>query len=230
MVARFRHAVLLVFILAKIPLGWTTPQDFEAWVATAALVPLEDTKTYQLFFEIQPRLGDDWQRMATVIARTAVVYNATPHLSVFAGYGWLPSLYDANYHRIYRDEQRLWQQLLYNQNLWDISWQHRLRQEQRWIEHTDGVSNRTRYMLRGSLPLNDASDFGITAFNEFMVNWNGVEGGPWGGYDRNRIFVGPYWQVGNARYEVGYLGEHAKRFGDDERWVNAIATAALFTF
>ena len=85
-------------------------------------------------------------------------------------------------------------------------------------------------MLRGSLPLNDAQDFGITAFDEFMVTLNTVEGGPWRGYDRNRIFIGPYWQVGATRYEVGYLGEHAKRFGDDERWVNALAATAIFNF
>jgi hypothetical protein len=36
--------------------------------------------------------------------------------------------------------------------------------------------------------------------------------------------------VNNARYEVGYLGEHAKRFGTDERWVNAVAVAAVFIF
>jgi hypothetical protein len=85
-------------------------------------------------------------------------------------------------------------------------------------------------MLRGSLPLNTQKSFGLTAFDEIMVNLNGVEGGPWSGYDRNRVFVGPFWQVGDARYEVGYLGEHTKRFGDDERWVNAVAVTTILKF
>ncbi|MEY4667956.1 MAG: hypothetical protein RL518_655 [Pseudomonadota bacterium] len=230
MVARFWFTRIALVVLLRSHLAWATPHDFEAWMATAALVPLDESKTYQLFVEVQPRLGDDWQRLATAIFRTALVYDPIPSLSVFTGYGWLPTFYNANYYRTYRDEQRLWQQILYKHDLWNISLQHRLRQEQRWIEDTDGVSNRTRYMLRGSLPLTDAHDFGITVFDEFMVTLNTVEGGPWRGYDRNRLFVGTFWRVGNAHYEIGYLGEHAKRFGDDERWVSALAGGVLFTF
>jgi len=226
-----RQLVLLALVLiSNVRIGWSTPQDFEGWTTLVAFMPLEDSKCYQLYVETQPRLGDNWQRMATVLIRTAIVYNPTPSLSLFAGYGWFPSLYDADYHRSYRDDQRLWQQILYRQDLWGITWQHRLRQEERWIEQTDGISYRTRYMLRGSLPLNDKGDFGITALDEFMVNLNAVTGGPWSGYDRNRIFFGPYWEVGIARYEVGYLGEHAQRFGDDERWVSAIAATAILNF
>lgn len=230
MVAPLRLALLLLLVVSKARIGRATPHDFEAWATTAAFISFDDSKTYQLFVETQPRLGDNWQRLATALFRTALVYNATESVSLFAGYGWFPAFYDSDYHRSYRDDQRLWQQLLYKHELWDITWQHRVRQEQRWIEHTEGVSNRTRYMLRGSRPLNDARDFGITAFDEIMVNLNTVEGGPWGGYDRNRIFIGPYWLRGPARYEVGFLGEHARRFGDDERWVNALAVVATITF
>lgn len=230
MVAPRRFSLLLLLLLSPVRLGAATPHDFEAWAATAAFIPLEDSNTYQLYVETQPRLGDNWQRMATALIRTALVYHATPSCSLFAGYGWFPAFYDSDYHRSYRDDQRLWQQLLYKHELWDITWQHRVRQEQRWIEHTAGVSNRTRYMLRGSFPFNDTQNFGITASDEIMVNLNTVEGGPWSGYDRNRIFVGPYWLHGITRYEVGYLGEHTKRFGDDERWVNALAMVATLNF
>jgi hypothetical protein len=225
-----RFALIVLVLISDVRIGWTTPQDFEGWATLVAFISLEDSKSYQLYVETQPRLGDNWQRMATALIRTAIVYNPKPSLSLFAGYGWFPSFYDADYHRSYRDEQRLWQQILYRQELWGITWHHRLRQEERWIEHTDEVSYRTRYMLRGSLELNDARDFGITAFDEVMVNLNAVADGPWSGYDRNRIFFGPFWEFGAARYEVGYLGEHAERFGDDERWVNAIAATAILNF
>ena len=232
MLVRFCLALTLLLLLhaSRGQVAWATPHDFEAWDSTIAFVSLEESKRYQLFLETQPRLGDNWQRMAAVLMRTALVYNATSTLSLFGGYAWFPTFYDSNYHHTYRDDQRLWQQLIYKHDLWWISWQHRLRQEQRWIEHTDGVSNRSRYMLRGSLPLNEERTFGFTAFDELMVNLNTVEGGPWKGYDRNRIFVGPYWQVRDSRYEVGYLGEHAKRFGNDERWMSALAVVAIFNF
>ena len=230
MATRAQLAFLLLLVLIRGRLGWATPQDFEAWAAAIALISLEDSKRYQLYVEAQPRLGDNLQRMAAVLSRTALVYNATPSLSIYGGYAWFPTFYDSNYHRAYRDDQRLWEQLLYKHDLWNITWHHRVRQEQRWIERTDSVSHRTRYMIKGSLTLSKANDYGITAFDEVMVNLNGVEGGPWGGYDRNRIFVGPFWLSGTARYEVGYLGEHAKRFGDDERWVHAVAVIALYSF
>lgn len=207
-----------------------TPTDFEGWFTASALASIDESKRYQFFLELQPRIGDDWQRAAIMLIRPAVVYNPSEALSLFVGYAWHPMFYDANYHRAYRDEQRLWQQILYKHDMWGISWIHRLRQEQRKIEHTNGVSNRTRYLTRESYALAQDKSFGVTAFQELMVNLNGVEGGPWDGYDRSRLFLGPYWTIDNARYEIGYLGEHAKRFGDDERWVNAIAASMLFNF
>jgi len=223
--------VLLVAVLCTlIRVSKATPTDFEGWVAASALASLDDAKTYQLYLELQPRIGDDWHRAALLLVRPAVVYNPTNSLSLYAGYAWHPTFYNSNYYYDYRDEQRLWQQVIYRHDLWGLAWLHRLRQEQRKIEHADGVSNRTRYLIRESYPFTDARDVGITAFEELMVNLNGVNGGPWGGYDRSRFFLGSYWNIGTTRYELGYLGEHAKRFGDDERWVNAIAVSAQYNF
>jgi hypothetical protein len=36
--------------------------------------------------------------------------------------------------------------------------------------------------------------------------------------------------VNGHRYEVGYLGEHLKRFGSDERWANVFLFSATFNF
>jgi len=63
-----------------------------------------------------------------------------------------------------------------------------------------------------------------------MVNFNSVQDGPWSGYDRDRFFFGPYWKIDNVRYEFGYLGEHLKRFGNDERWANVIALSISAQF
>jgi hypothetical protein len=206
-----------------------TPSDFEGWFTATALASLDASTRYQFSLELQPRIGDDWQRAAILLIRPALIYNPSHALSLSTGYAWHPMFYDADYYRTYRDEQRIWQQILYRCDLWGISWLHRLRQEQRKIEHTDGISNRTRYLLRESLPFNDDGTSGITSFQEIMVTLNTVTDGPWSGYDRSRIFLGPYWKRGIMRYEVGYLGEHAKRFGQDERWVNAIAASVTVT-
>jgi len=206
------------------------PTDFEGWLTTTALLPLEESQTYQFYLELQPRVGDDWKRMALLVVRPAFVYNVLPHLALYGGYAWVPKFYNTSYHREYRDEQRIWQQAVFRHDGFRLSWVHRLRQEQRKIAETDGVSNRTRYLLRGSYPLEGVLVSGITAYDEFMVNLNGVAGGPRGGFDQNRIFIGPYWESASSRYEVGYLGELDRRFGDEPRWVNAIAVLASFSF
>lgn len=222
--------LLSAWLLASVAQAEQTPQDFEGWFVTQAHISLEDTKTYQLFLEVQPRVGDYWQRAATVQGSVAMVYNVSTSLAFYAGYAWTPSFYNAEYHKRYRDENRIWEQVIYRHEALGIQWLHRLREEQRFIAETQGVSNRIRYMLKGSYALTDAKDFGLTAFDEFMVTINTVKNGPWDGYDRNRAFFGPFWIVSSARYEVGYLGELSKRFGSDERWAHVILLTASFSF
>jgi hypothetical protein len=206
------------------------PTDFQDWTLLTAHVKLDEAKKYQLYFEVQPRVGDNWQRMERLLIRPALVYNVNPNLGLYLGYAWTPLFMDSQYHRDYRDESRIWQQILYKHSFVGMQWQHRLRQEQRFIERADGVSNRFRYLLKGSYALSEDGNFGIAGYDEIFVTYNSVDEGPWSGYDRDRFFVGPYWIVDNARYEVGYLGEHAKRFGSDERYISALMVFASFNF
>lgn len=225
-----RIASLVFFIFIGISPVHGVPTDFQDWTLLTAHVKLDEAKRYQFYFEIQPRVGDNWQRMERLLVRPAVVYNVNPHLALYLGYAWTPLFMDSQYQRDYRDENRIWQQILYRHSFLDLQWQHRIRQEQRFIEHGDGVSNRFRYLLKGSYGLTEDDNFGITGYDELFVTFNSVEGGPSAGYDRNRFFIGPYWVVENARYEVGYLGEHARSFGSGERYINALMIFANFNF
>jgi hypothetical protein len=206
-----------------------TPYDFGGWlVANAHISLLPKTNRYQLYLEAQPRLGDHLQRAATFQGRAALVYNIDRQLGIYAGYAWTPLFLDSEYHRDYRDEQRFWQQIIFRHSKYGIDWQQRLRPEQRLQMGSASVVHRVRYMLRASYPLTRDKDLGLTVFDEVMYNINSSQGGAWQGYDRNRVFFGPYWLSGSIRYEVGYLGEHLKRFGDDERWAHVIAAALSF--
>lgn len=224
------HLLLLFLFCSGAGSANAVPTDFQDWTLVTAHVSLDKAKRYQVYFEAQPRVGDNWQRMERLLIRPAVVYNVTANLGLYLGYAWTPLFIDSQYHRDYRDENRIWQQLLYKHSFLDMQWQHRLRQEQRFIERADGVSNRFRYLLRGSHALSESGTFGLTGYNEIFVTFNSIDGGPWSGYDRDRVFIGPYWTVNNARYEVGYLGEHAKRFGPDERYISALMISANFNF
>jgi len=224
-----RHIAISIALVASCldSALYATPSDTEAWLQVASNISLDPQKRYQLYLETQPRLASDLERISTVQLRTAVNYAFAEGWSTALGYAWTPIFLDAEYHRIFRDENRTWQGLTFTHRYGGLDWQHRLRQEQRFIEHTDGVAHRSRYQLRVSMPISASGDFGVTTLDEYMVHLYATTNGPSGGYDRNRVFIGPFWKVGATRYEVGYLGEHAKHFGDDARWVHALLTSVV---
>jgi len=204
--------------------------DFQSWNQVTATVNLDSRKEWFAYMEAQPRIGDDISRLERLLIRPALGYNLTDKVAVYLGYAWTPTFTNASYDRDFRNENRIWQQLLYKHDLWGLQWQHRLRQEQRIIEDASGTSNRTRYLIRGSYGLSPDGYFGLTGYNELFVTENGTKRGPIGGFDRDRFFFGPYVKSGPGRYEVGYLGEYARQFGNDSRMINAILVSANYSF
>ncbi len=215
--------------------GRAIPSDLQSWTSVSATINLDPDHRWFFYLEAQPRVGDSISRLERLILREAVGYNITNQLSVAVGYGWIPSFYNASYRSDFRNENRLWQQLLFKEERWGLQWQHRLRLEQRLIQDVAEASHRGRYFIKTSVPLgtNDSlgmTDFGLTGFNELFFNFNGATRGPKGGFDRNRTFIGPYGVVGPARYEFGYLAEYAPHFGSQSRLINAIMLNAMFSF
>jgi hypothetical protein len=204
--------------------------DFQSWNLVTATVNLDQQKKWFVYGEAQPRIGDDISRLERLLLRSAVGYNVNDRLSLYLGYGWTPTFTNSSYDEDFRNENRIWQQALYKHNLWGMQWQHRLRQEQRIIEDASATSNRTRYLLRGSYGLSCDGDVGLTGYNEIFVTENGTHKGPVGGFDRDRFFFGPYLTSGPGRYEIGYLGEYARQFGNDSRMINSLLVSANYSF
>lgn len=228
-----RVAVLLLSLVFIWALGLRQAQaqrtDFQQWTLITANVSLDQEKKWLFYMEAQPRIGDDMSRLERLLIRPAIGYNINENLTAYFGYAWTPTFMDAQYDENYRNEQRIWQQLLYKHDYLGLKWQHRLREEQRIIDDASAVSNRLRYLLRGSYQFCDCQQFGLTGYNEVFVSWDSVDRGPRAGFDRDRFFFGPYWQIGSGRYEIGYLGEYGKRFGGDDRMINAIMVSAGFS-
>lgn len=205
--------------------------DFQGWFAYFANIGVDPERKWIVTLEEQARQGDYWQRFNQNIVRPTVSYQVTKQFSAGVGYAWAPLFFNTDYHRTYRDENRTFLQLAYTHQLWGIDWYHRFRQEQRFIADTDGaVSNRGRYLIKGSYPLSEDKTFGIAAYNEIFVNYNSVPNGPTGGYDQDRIFIGPYWRIDNARYEVGFVEQHTQRFGLEARWAQVIMFFAQYDY
>lgn len=204
--------------------------DFQSWTLVTVQTPLDADKKWLVYAEAQPRVGDDISRLERLLLRPALGYSLSKSTTLYLGYAWTPTFTDAHYNEDFRNEQRIWQQVLYRHEWLGLAWQHRLRQEQRFIDDASSASNRTRYLLRGSYRLAESYDAGLTGYNELFVTENSVERGPRAGFDRDRFFFGPYVVAGKGRYEIGYLGEYGKRFGNDDRMINAIMVAANYNF
>ena len=229
-----RKLVALLFAtlaLCAIPCAKTYAQstDFQSWTQVIAQVNIN--KEWFTYMEVQPRVGDDISRLERLLIRPAIGYTINPNIALFLGYAWTPTFMNKHYEEDFRNENRIWQQLLVKDSRWGLDWQHRVRQEQRIIEDAGGPSNRTRYLLRGSYALSESGSYGLTGYNEIFVNLNSQHNGPKGGFDRARFFFGPYFKQGPGRYEIGYVGEYAQKFDEDGgRYISAIMVMALLNF
>lgn len=200
--------------------------DFQLWFMASLIAPIDEEKKFSVYLEAQPRIGDDAGSHERLILRSAAVYNINPDLSIYLGGAWTPSYLDQQYETNHRDEYRIWQQLNYLQRFegLELTLTHRLREEQRFIEDTDGAANRMRYLLRVSRPWKAGARWGATSYNEYFLNLDSVPGGPKAGFDRDRFFLGPYLTDGQIRYEVGYLFEYSNHFDNGNRVINGVLT------
>lgn len=219
---------IICFFVLGVSRGIAQSVDWQSWTQVITTISLDKEKEWFAYMEAQPRIGDDISRLERLIIRPAIGYNIHPNVALFLGYAWTPTYMNSSYEKSFRNENRIWQQVLVRDTRWGLDWQHRLRQEQRFIEDAGGPSNRTRYLLRGSYALSESKNFGLTGYNEIFFNLNSESNGPKAGFDRDRYFFGPYFREGVVRYEVGYLGEVANQFDEDGgRVINAIMVMAF---
>jgi len=200
--------------------------DIQSWTQILTTISLDPERRWFASLDVQPRMGNNISELERLFIRPGLGYNINARVAVAMGYAWTPAYINASYEHDFRDENRLWQTIAYSHDDWGLTWQHRLRQEQRFIQDSSGTSHRTQYVLRGSYSLHELPEWGLTSFGQILVNENSVDRGPKAGFDRTRLFFGPFFISGAVRYEFGCLGEYAPRFGDDSRVIHALMVSA----
>jgi len=199
MKASFSILACVWFVAFQAPKGFAdTSQDFASWNGFLFQGTFSQETGYYL--EIQSRLNQTLANGNRFIVRPAFRYFATPELSLWAGYGWLPAFSP------YRSESRLWQQALYQVKLglWQLVGRFRL--DERWLADSDGVGFRGRLMLRTLWTLKEDSPLSLCFSNEYFQNLNTVARGFDSGFDQNRFFLGINYLVTNTiQVEPGYM-------------------------
>jgi hypothetical protein len=183
--------------------GSTLQNDFRLWSPVFLTVPL--ATSYIGYAEVNPRFGDDVSDLNQLILRTALGYKLNDNWSVWQGYAWNTVYYNANNQPDFTGEHRIYQQLSYKEKFPFLETfpfvkiLSRSRLEERWIDL------RARTMLRVDVPLPMIPSWGFVTFDEIFFNLNGVSGGPEGGFDQNRWFIGfNYEFMKQFNMDLGY--------------------------
>lgn len=204
-------------------------EDFQAWLLTTATGPTQLSDDLRWYVEVQPRVGRDMEHIERLLLRTALTYRFAGGWSLWAGYAWTPTFHNAGYKNVFEQEHRVWSQAQHEEKYDLASDMLRIRLEQRFIDGVGSVSNRLRILYR--LSSNDPIVLGtrLTGYNELFLNLNETSG-PRSGFDRNRLFLGPYWTDGMVRIEAGYINEFSDRKGLANRIIHALLMSVGFTF
>ena len=208
--------------------------DDQFWTAATVTGGLRLGSKWRYYGEFQPRLGNDWQTWERLIARGALGYKLESGLTLWGGYGYMPSLVDNKFHHDYSPESRIWQMATYNHKVDTTEISHRGILEQRFIDKAaNEVAHRLRYRLKISEPLmtiGKETIFGWSVSDELMINANSVESGPQTGFDRNRLSTGPYLQRGTWRGDLGYMWEASDRPGSRDRELHVLVLSTSWSF
>jgi hypothetical protein len=186
--------------------------DFQTWGTATAVGSLENVnpalKNFKYWAEFQGRFGDDTSRFSQAIIRPGVGYVISNTTSVWVGYAFVPTA-EPFFKRTF-NEQRFWQQLLWNNQFSFGSVTSRSRLEERFAPRLgDDTGLRFRQMLKVSIPLTDAPAYSVVASDEYFLNLNNTDWIPRKGFDQNRAFIGMGYNFNKEiKSEIGYMNQY----------------------
>ena len=120
--------------------------DLGLWTAINVNMPV--TEKVLTRFQISPRWLNNSTDFNQFILHGLLGYKFNEHFTVFQGYAW-----NTTYIPNFRREQRPYQEAIFSHDLKKISFEHRFRFEERFMQGIDGTTLRARYRLKGSYPL-----------------------------------------------------------------------------
>ncbi len=196
--------LLIITLLFAIP-SFTIPPAFAAtehdlasWIGLLFQGTFNEKVGY--YVEIQDRLNQNLASGNRSIIRPALRYFFSPHLSLWVGYGWMPAFSP------FRNENRVWQQLLYEENFGPIQIVGRLRIDERWIGSSENVAYRARLMLRSLQRVDEGRKLFLCEWVEYLQHLNTVSTLTTAGMDQSRVFLGVNYKVTpEIAIEPGYL-------------------------
>ena len=186
------------------------------WLMLAAVGSFEPVSPklsrVRWWFDGQARFFQQTDGLGQTIVRPGLGWALNSSTSVWLGYGWIRD-FDFFPNGSDRDEDRIWQQLLWNGSFAKWSVQSRTRLEQRFVEGGDDVGWRLREFVKVVYPLIASERLRFAAYEEVFFNLNSTDWGAQAGFDQNRLFLGlnvPLDADQKIQAELGYLNRYAE--------------------
>lgn len=128
--------------------------------------------------------------------------------TVWAGYAYIRT--DPPYATSTTNEQRIWEQAIWNGTIGRLKLSSRTRLEQRFFSGGNETGWRLREFIKLTQPLDSSDAWSLVLSDELFVNLNNANLTPsltaTAGLDRNRFFLGPGVSLSSSyRLEFGYL-------------------------
>lgn len=209
---RWLTAIIVAFNLLGMMAGTALAENPENklgnWIGFNSTIRFSDH--WSAFGQGELRTWEMASNLEELLWRIAVHYDITPEAMV--GFGYVRSdrwpfddVYDRGRKRY---ENRVYQEFALKQAWASSQFQHRFRLEQRWLTAAGEAeySNRIRYRLQVTIPLNYASiqpgAYFLNASNETFINFASGERS----FDQNRLYGGVGYQfTPSQNLQVGLL-------------------------
>jgi hypothetical protein len=208
-------------VFAGIFAAATPCRALNIWEQNTVTVGLDEK--WGLFGEYQPRWLDSFQDPQSTILRMTVHYRLDSEHRLGLGAGHVPQFLPTE-----RGELRIYQQFDYFPKAtseWIPTFRGRV--EQRLLEFTTGVLWRARTKAQISwMP----GTLGLYAWDEIFVHINGKPGQALGGFDQNRLSVGPRAKLDWLTIEAGYLLQTVRNSRNTIRSVHGVTLTLAANF
>lgn len=205
--------------------SFAADDDFQIWGQFYWQGPMANK--IRGYLEVQNRYSiSDYQQTEAVMIRPGIFYVLNPSFSFAAGYLWAPVLAPK-----FTDENRYWQQAVFNHVFESLTTLFRFRFEQRDVAGIPNMAYRARLQIRGQYDLQGDGDWWAVVWDEYFYNFNHSGNSIKQGFNQNRFFIGLNHRIHpQIRLEFGAMNLYVNRIGSEDRLINGAIFAAFTTF
>lgn len=230
----FLSLLALTLLLGQIPLPAQADskftEDFQTWQIGSIRGHI--TKRLMYYLDMQNNVVNLTDKRGNsrnndthegqILVRPAIGLQLTKSLSFWQGYGWTPS-----YQPQFRNENQVWEQILYERRFKHVNVSNRSRLEMRYIADTSAASVRFRNQFRLAFPLGKTK-WSLVAYDEPFFNLNTVQNGPRGGFNQNWAFIGVGRRLSKSvNLDIGYLNNYVRNFRPVADRINNVIFVSL---